>query len=175
MMGRVIVLLLALVGFAGCARDLGGSISGGECKVMERPPYAVRGAEPYDQDWIDSTVEGGVGACHWQRPAPRPPELDAVAPRPAPTGKPVAVRPAKKRGLVRRFKDRVWPKTSVAPVAPAPEPPARPVAEDAPFAAPLPAPDVPAPSAAPPKPRRPLTPIEELLHLQPKDDKAAAQ
>jgi hypothetical protein len=156
MIGRATGVVLLAACLAGCAKDLGGSVAGGECKVFERPPYAVQGARRYDQDWIDSTVEGGVGACRWPRPAPRPPEIDA-----APPPKVVAVKPEKKRGVIRRIKDRVWPKAAIAPVEPVPAMPARPVADDAP---------PPAPPLPPPKPKpRPLTAIEELLHLRSSD------
>jgi hypothetical protein len=40
------------------------------------PEYAVRGKTKYDQNWVDDTVESGVGGCGWQRPAARPPALD---------------------------------------------------------------------------------------------------
>jgi hypothetical protein len=147
--------LLALLSLCGCAKDMGGSVSGGECKIFERPPYAVQGMRRYDQDWIDSQVEGGVGACGWQRPAARPPELDAQ-----PTLKPTP-KPVRKRSVLRKIKDKVWPRAAVAPVTAAPALPDRPVADDAPPPAePLPPP--------PPKPR-PLTAIEELLHLRPAD------
>jgi hypothetical protein len=59
-------LLFALLGaalLAGCAHSGPASVSGGECKFLERPAYVVKGVRQYDQDWIDSTVEGGVGAC----------------------------------------------------------------------------------------------------------------
>jgi hypothetical protein len=163
MIGRSMTLLLACASLGGCAPHLGGSVSGGECKIMERPLYAVQGQQRYDQDWIDSTIEGGVGACGWKRPAPRPPELDAAPALPA---KPPAVRPSRKPGLVKRIEQRVWPKTAVAPVAPVPMPTDRPVAADAP------PPDPPLPAPEPPasKPKRPLTALEELLHLRPSDD-----
>jgi hypothetical protein len=83
----------------------------------------VRGKKPYDQDWIDSQVEGGVGGCNWKRPAARPASIDGVADvRPAPA-------PAKKRGIIKRIKDRVTgenpaiePVPYLAPPMPAVEP-----------------------------------------------------
>lgn len=66
--------LLALLG--GCVTTGEGSVTGGECKIFTAPQYAIRGARSYDQDWIDSTVEGGVGGCKWKRPAARPASLD---------------------------------------------------------------------------------------------------
>ncbi|WP_454629501.1 hypothetical protein [Bradyrhizobium cenepequi] len=116
---RGIVILLALL-LAGCG---GGktltSIQGGESKVFERPPYAVLGKTPYDQNWIDSQIEGGVAAFGWDRPAPRPPELDAKTIKKVATSKP------KKRGLLRRISgivrsEKVWP-DKTKPVAPTPE------------------------------------------------------
>jgi hypothetical protein len=138
----IIAALASLLG--GCnLQTVSGSVAGGECKVFERPQYAVRGLRPYDQHWVNSQVEGGVGACGWARPAARPPELDAVRPVTK-----AVVRPVKKRGLIRRIKDRVtiWP-DNPAPVVAAPLP----VAET----------PAPAPAPAPPKPR---SAIDELLH-----------
>lgn len=109
---------------AGCVTTGGGSVAGGECKVFEAPAYAIRGATQRDQDWIDPTIESGIGGCHWARPAPRPAEWDAVA-------KPKV---AKKRPtLVKRIKAKVWPDTAapvveVPTVEQAPEPaPAAPI------------------------------------------------
>ena len=136
-----LVLLAPLLG--GCFQTGPGSVAGGECKIFERPTYVVLGKRSYDQNWIDSQIEGGVGGCHWRRPAARPAELDAVPGR-------KAVAPVKKRGIIRRIKQRVWPKAA-APVLPTPEPPPPPV-----VAKPAPVPPLP-----PPKPRSAL---DELLH-----------
>lgn len=141
----------------GCTQTLTGSIAGGECKVFERPNYAVRGLRPYDQSWINSTVEGGVGACGWARPAPRPPELDAK-----PGQKKAAAKPTKKRGLLRRIKDsvmpakRVWPDTTTTPVVSDPAP--------AVVADPVPPPPAPLPPSPPPNPR---DAVDELLDAPP--------
>lgn len=136
----VAVLLVALV-LAGCVTDGTGSVKG-SCKVFDAPKYAVRGARPYDQDWIDSTIEDGVGACKWARPAPRPAELDAVKAPPAPK---VVVK-KKKPGWIWGLK---WNRPRPAVVA-TPEPP--PVE--------LPAVEVP----APPAPLPPRSAIDILLH-----------
>ncbi|MCS3725960.1 hypothetical protein [Bradyrhizobium betae] len=88
--------LLALL-LAGCASRGPASIAGGECRIFEAPKYEVRGRRDYDQDWIDSQVEGGVGGCRWKRPAPRPAAIDAGA---APAH--VTARPAR-RGIIRPF------------------------------------------------------------------------
>jgi hypothetical protein len=95
-----ICVLGALLG--GCAQRIGTtSIEGGEARVFERPEYAIRGATQYDQNWIDSQIEGGVAAFGWERPKPRPPELDA---KPLPA----AARAApKKKSIFRRARDRV--------------------------------------------------------------------
>jgi hypothetical protein len=124
----------------GCATAPGpGSVATGECKVFEAPRYAVKGARPYDQDWIDSTVEGGVGACKWQRPAARPAELD-TPPRAA-KPKVATVKPKKNPLWVRMLH---WRKSA---------PPAAPT-EASPTLTVLPAePDAPAPRSA----------IDELL------------
>ena len=73
MIVRLALLLLLAPLLGGCAwQTVKGSVAGGECKVFERPEYVVLGKRPYDQNWIDGTIEGGVGACRWKRPAPRP-------------------------------------------------------------------------------------------------------
>lgn len=135
-----IIAALGLI-LSGCdPATFRGSVAGGECKVFERPQYVVRGLRPYDQHWVNSQVEGGVGGCGWARPAPRPPELDAVKPAVS-----KSVQPPKKRSLIRRIKDRVkiWP-DNPAPVV----------------AAPLPEPETP----QPPPPPAPRSAIDELLH-----------
>jgi hypothetical protein len=142
MMARIALLLLLAPWLGACNLQTLGSVAGGECKIFERPSYAVLGKRAYDQDWIDSQIEGGVGGCHWQRPAPRPPALDA---------RPGVAAPAKKPGLIRRLRDRVqppaaWPASAPAAVVPLPQsepPPPEP------------------PSAPPPPPRSAL---DELLH-----------
>ncbi len=125
---RILMIFIAAGLLGGCAGKGPASVVGGECRIFERPEYAVRGAKPYDQDWIDSQVEGGVGGCGWKRPAARPASIDgAPAVRHAPP-------PAKKPSAFNRFKDRiVWPKPapvasgvvapSVDPAKPAPPPP----------------------------------------------------
>jgi hypothetical protein len=99
---RLAALSLPLA-LTGCITDGVGSVKGGDCKLFEAPQYAIRGATQHDQDWIDPTIEGGVGGCKWARPAPRPAEWDA---------KPVAARVApavpKKRSLAARVKARIW-------------------------------------------------------------------
>jgi hypothetical protein len=42
----------------------------------------VMGVSQRDQDWIDDTVEAGVGACHWPRPQPRMSASPAAKPQP---------------------------------------------------------------------------------------------
>lgn len=140
--------LLVLVALGGCAHPGPASISTGECKVFDAPPYVIRGATQYDQDWIDPTIESGVGACGWKRPEPRPAEWDAPV-KPAPVVK-VTKKPKKKGSWLWRAK---WPMKAVKPVVTAPvQPPAAvPVAEPDPAPAPLPA---------------PRSPIDELLSPQ---------
>jgi hypothetical protein len=141
MIWRLVLLSAVAASLAGCQTTGPASVKGGECRVFERPEYAIRGARQYDQDWVDSQIEGGVGACGWKRPAARPASLDAApGQKVAPTFK------AKKRGLIKRIKDRVvHPFTK--PVAP--------IVESPPVAS------VPAPVVQAPPPR---DPVDELLH-----------
>lgn len=120
--GSLLLPLALLLVLGGCVTTDGpGSVSG-TCSVFTGPQYAVRGATQYDQDWIDPTIEGGVGACHWPRPAARPAAMDAPrAARHVPL-------PKKRPGLVARVKAKVWPVEKVAPVVAAPEPVAPPAA-----------------------------------------------
>lgn len=140
MIARLLILLALPALLAGCQHDGVGSVMGGECKIFERPQYVVLGKRPYDQDWIDSQVEGGVGGCRWKRPAPRPPELDAPVKRTA-----IPVKP--KRSFVKRIKDRILP--PAAPAEPSWPPAAAPITQ--------------APAEPPPPPRKPRSALEELL------------
>uniref|UniRef100_UPI000550DACE hypothetical protein n=1 Tax=Bradyrhizobium liaoningense TaxID=43992 RepID=UPI000550DACE len=65
-MMRVAVLTLLGLLLAACGHGGPASIAGGECRIFEAPQYEVRGKRQYNQDWIDSQVEGGVGGCHWK-------------------------------------------------------------------------------------------------------------
>ncbi len=137
MMRALIILAVASL-LGGCASKGPASIAGGECKIFERPEYAVRGKKPYDQDWIDSQVEGGVGGCGWKRRAARPASIDGAADlKPGPTS-------VKKRGIVKRIKDRVTGQ--------------KPAMEPVPYLAPTPAAQ---PAPAPPSPPRDR--VDELL------------
>lgn len=140
------LVLIGLVSFmlAGCQTIGPASVKGGECRIFERPEYAVRGKRPYDQDWIDGNVEAGVGGCGWKRPKARPASFDSV-----PGQKSVAA-PVKRRGILKRIKDRVAPPVAVQAPQPAPPPAAAVV--------------TPTPEPAPPSP--PRDPVDELL--QPK-------
>ncbi len=110
MIRRAAAPLLFAAMLGGCVTDGTGSVVGGECKVFERPPYAVRGVTQYDQDVADNFVESGVGGCKWERPAPRPAALDAT---PAPKH---AAKPIKKVGWIWRLKAKAWPVKAVVPV-----------------------------------------------------------
>lgn len=127
-------LILLPFALAGCVTTGGGSERGGECKVFERPPYAVRGVTQYDQDIADNFVESGVGGCKWKRPAARPPEMDA-----APAPHRVVTIKKKKPAWLQMLR---WPAKAIAPVVIVPEAPAPPV-------------------TPPPAPR---SAIDELLH-----------
>jgi hypothetical protein len=135
MIARIGLLAVIAIALGGCMQTFTGSISGGESKVFEAPPYVVKGRAPYDQNWIDSQIEGGVAAFGWKRPAARPPEIDA------PRAKRKVVIPVKKKGLIKRIKDRV-----VAPFTK----PVAPVVESPPVATPAPQP-------------KPRDPVDELL------------
>lgn len=144
-MNRLLALPLLLL-LAGCATSPGPASVSGTCSVFEAPRYAVKGARTYDQDWIDSTIEGGVGACKWQRPATRPAELDATPPPP---------RKAKLHAAPKKKKRPLWVRMlhwkKAAPVA------APVVASPPPIAEPVP----PTPAAPPSSP--PRSAIDELL------------
>lgn len=140
-MTRIMMIIIFSTMLAGCATKGPASLTGGECRIFERPQYAVRGKRPYDQDWIDSQVEGGVGGCGWKRPAARPAALDAVRAKRAVTSPPKKVE-VKNRNVVQRIKDRIS-----GPPAPTPVPY---------VAAPI------MPAVAAPKPG-PRDPVDELL------------
>jgi hypothetical protein len=131
MIARFAILIAVAPLLSACQTTGVGSVGGGECKIFESPQYVVLGKRPYDQDWIDSQVEGGVGGCGWKRPQARPAALDAV-----PGQKAKAPAPVKKRGLIKRIKDRVVHPFSkpVDPVIVSPPPPV--VAAPAPLPAP---------------------------------------
>jgi len=140
MIVRLAIAIAAGLLLGSCQTTGVGSVAGGECKIFENPQYVVLGKRPYDQDWIDSQIEGGVGGCGWKRPKPRPVSFDAVA------GQKVKVAaPVKKRGIIKRIKDRV-----VHPFTK----PVEPVIES------TPPPVVAAPAPPPPAPR---DPVDELL------------
>ena len=126
------------------------SVTGGECRVFERPEYVVKGAAPYDQKWVDGNIEAGVSGCGWDRPKLRPPELDQRRSAPRLKAAPRASRVSHSswRSRVKRF---VAPSAVAAPapppvaveaVPPAEEPPAVTVVRTTPVTAvPLPPPD----------------------------------
>lgn len=89
------------------------------CEAFQRPPYAIKGATPYDQRWADGNTEAGIGACGWPRPEARPPSLDAPRPAAQQKAAPKQTPPAKV-SLRQRVKRFVAP---AAVAAPAPEPP----------------------------------------------------
>jgi hypothetical protein len=101
---------------AACGTLQQGSATG-KCPAFDAPTYVVKGKQQYDQDWIDSNTEAGVGACGWQRPKPRPPELDAARPVNPTVGK----TPIKRKGIIARAKQRV---KEIIRRQPQPRPPA---------------------------------------------------
>ena len=99
-MKRLAILVLAFP-LAACEwQTTKGSIAGGESKVFEAPEYVVRGVKPYDQNWIDSNIEAGIGGFGWKRPKPRPDWMDAPGTKNAPP-------PPKKLSFVGRIKAKV--------------------------------------------------------------------
>ena len=117
MIWRMVLLMGVAVALSGCVTTGVGSVKGGECRVFERPEYAVRGKARYDQNWIDSQIEGGVGGCGWKRPKPRPPEFDRGAAAPS------IARAEPRPGVIKRIKNRIAPrKAAAAQTAPAPVP-----------------------------------------------------
>jgi hypothetical protein len=156
---RVLAGLLLTAVLAGCAgTSLPASVTGGECRVFARPEFAVRGKTKYDQNWVDDTVESGVGGCGWQRPAARPPALDAA---PSVGGPAVVAVPLKRASLMSRTFGHIRKKPKVKPgvVDPVPSPTPRPVN--------IVVPDVivaePEPEVAPSPPAPPRAPVDELL------------
>lgn len=142
-MKRALILLALAPALAGCdPQTLKGSVAG-SCAVFERPPYAVKGKTQYDQGVADNFVESGVAGCNWRRPAARPASIEVPSSRGA-----VAAPAAKKRGLLKRIKDRAAHPFSVgaAPVVASPAIAAEPA---------LP------PMVEAPNPR---DPVDELLH-----------
>jgi len=87
------------------------------CEAFTRPEYVVKGKTTYDQRWADGTTEAGVGACGWERPKPRPPELDQ---RPAAQPKAGPPRRAPKVSLRTRLKRWIVPSAAAAPAKPPP-------------------------------------------------------
>lgn len=82
---------------AACGTPQVGSV-GGESRVITAPEYSLKGATPYDQEWIDETTEAGIAGLGWKRPKPRPASFDAK-----PVVKAAAPKPA-------TFKERWWRK-----------------------------------------------------------------
>lgn len=121
MIARIVIIVAAAALLAGCQTTGTGSVRGGECRVFAAPAYAVRGARPYDQQWIDQTVESGVGGCGWRRPQRRPVSLDGQGAAGAPA---VA---AQRRGVLRRI---IRPAPAQNAPAPAPAAPARDAVDD---------------------------------------------
>ncbi|MGX9389745.1 hypothetical protein ACWX0K_11035 [Nitrobacteraceae bacterium UC4446_H13] len=98
---RLVCVFVIAATLAACGTQPKGSVAGGEAHALRAPPYQVKGATDYDQQWIDETTEAGVAALGWPRPKPRPAEFDRpkVAPQPA-----AAPPPAKKKRWFERFR-----------------------------------------------------------------------
>lgn len=150
---RVLFLAIPLL-CAGCASGGPGSVRGGECRVFERPEFVVHGKRRYDQNWIDSNIEGGVGACGWQRPKPRPPSLDRPLRKAVPIVKAAPV-------PQRRFWQR---RSDVGSVQPLPRPPEAPQIQPAPALLAVPIDIGQQPRRAEPR----AEPVDELLQFRPR-------
>jgi hypothetical protein len=123
-------------------------VTGGECKIKEPPPHVILGKTQVDQDWVDGEIEVGVTVCGFPRPGPRPATLDA------PTTRQIAAAPApvKRKGFVRRVKERLIRPASAAE-APAPLQPQPPIVPGPPVVA----------APTPPAPPPPQDPVDALL------------
>lgn len=151
-----------LGGCAGSNRPA--SVSGGECRVFERPTYVVLGKTQHDQDWIDGNVEAGIGACGWPRPQPRPKDWDiktaaAEPPRASVAAEKIGrikhLRQKVARGLA-KAREKVTGKAYAAPVS-APGP--------VPYIAPsISLPVTAQPPEPSPSPLPPQDPVDALLH-----------
>lgn len=119
MIVRIIALVAAGISLGGCFQTLTGSVAGGESKVFERPPFVVLGKTTYDQDWVDSQIEGGVAAYGWKRPAPRPAYIDAPNRNKASV---LVKMPKKKPSFIKRVKDKIATFEQPKPPAPGPVP-----------------------------------------------------
>jgi hypothetical protein len=121
--------LICVLALAGCASSRVASVSGGECRVFERPQYQVLGRADYDQRWIDGNIEAGVAGCGWQRPAARPANLQPSRTVAAPAKKTIRERV---KALVTRAPKAApapsWPPVTAPPVAITPPQPATPPA-----------------------------------------------
>ena len=87
---RALIVASLGISLAACASNNGVKSLDGAKEAFDAPPYAVKGKTSYDQRWIDGQIEAGVAAFGWQRPKPRPVELDApkVATAPVPLPQP---------------------------------------------------------------------------------------
>jgi hypothetical protein len=68
---------------AGCGGGKLASVSG-SCGLFEGPEYVVTGADPYSDNWVNRTVESGIGGCNWERPTNPPPAATAPVVKPPP-------------------------------------------------------------------------------------------
>ena len=105
---QLVALSVLALTMAACGTSKPASVSGGECRVFERPQYVVLGRTSYDQNWIDGNTEAGVAACGWDRPAKRPETLQQA--------RPVKPKAVKRRSVLLRIK------AVVTREQPAPEP-----------------------------------------------------
>jgi hypothetical protein len=75
----------------------------GACEAFPRAQYAYQGKAKEDQRFINKSIEAGVGACGFARPAPRPAHWGTHTVG----NKTVLVPPApKKKGLLDRIRGR---------------------------------------------------------------------
>lgn len=75
---RLLVALTLAATLAACGDPQVATVSGGECKVIQRAAVEVCGLTEQDQAFIDNSIEGGIAACRFARPQARTPSCAAL-------------------------------------------------------------------------------------------------
>lgn len=81
---RLLAIIATAILLAACAKDLPGSVAGGECQVFTPPDAVICGQTNADQAYIDEQVERGVQGCGWKRPPAEMCPAPIAETRPAP-------------------------------------------------------------------------------------------